>query len=98
MEVLANTMFTPPNQDGVDNPKKYEIKALTSLEFMRVMADGSDLIKTLKGMKSSDIETLLSVGLVNPSDIERMTASQMVNVANAILEKAVLAEEERKNL
>lgn len=95
MKALANETFTPPNQG--DNPKSYEIKALNSLEYTQVMADGSDKIKELKGLEYKDIVLLLNLGLVDKSQINTMLSEHHIYTAGAIFKKAMLAEEERKN-
>ena len=96
MQALVNEKYTPPNQ-AEGKEKSYEIKALTSLEFTRLMVDGSDKIKAYKGMEFKDVHLLLTLGLVDPDVIPNMQSDHHIHTAGAIFKKANLAEDERKN-
>lgn len=97
MKALANETFTPSDQEGKDEPKTYTIKALNSLQLTEVMSDASDDLKTGKTMRFEDIKRLLRLGLEDPNQINNMPSSHHADVASAILTKALVAEEERKN-
>lgn len=93
MKSLANETITP-EENGPD----YEIKALTSLELMEVVADGSEEMQKGKSLKSDDVKRLLKYGLVDSKVIDKMSSVALVKTAYAIYDKANLAEQERKNL
>lgn len=75
----------------------YKIKPLSSLQFMEVMTDGFEVKNGVNKMNSIGVRLLLSYGLQDPAQLNKMPALHLVEVAQAIYQKAAISEAERKN-
>ena len=96
MDIFATEKFTPPGQEK-KKEKSYEIKALSSLEYTKVVCNGSDKLQAFKGLEFDDVMMILDIGMVDSSQINTMLSDHLVFTAGRIFQKAILAENERKN-
>lgn len=97
MQDLSVIKYTPPNQENAKNPKSYEIKPLSSIDFTRIAFEGSDKLQNFTGFEYDDIMLLLKLGLVDPGQIETMPSEHHIFTGAEIYQRSILAEEERKN-
>lgn len=96
MKALGNEAFTPTVQKDNANPKSYQIKALKPLEVTEVMVDGAKRDPHLR-LTFTGVVLCLKYGVEGVTDFNDIPSAHHAELATAIFNKALLAEEERKN-
>ena len=98
MQALSKEQFQPVEQPDENNPIVYTIKPLKPTQITELMADGC---KVLEGgritLSFKGIMMCLRYGLEGVTNLDEMHSSHHAEVAQAIFNKALLAEKERKN-